>query len=288
MTVNIVVVGSIALDTVSTPKGKRDRVLGGSAVYFSTVVSYFTRVGLVGVCGRDFGNENIQFLKDHSVDLEGFEQVDGLTFNWNGSYSDDFGDATTHSTCLNVFQSFDPKLPASYASTPYLFLANIHPALQLKVIERVKAPKLVALDTMNFWIEGALPDLKKALPRVDVLFLNRQEAYMLSGTKKLVSAYKKLLEMGPKRVVIKLGELGAMTATQSETFFVPAFPCPNLSDPTGAGDSFAGGFMGYLAQTGETSEIGFRRAMLYGTVMGSFTVEQFGLDSYNTLVNKSI
>ncbi len=288
MAVKMIVVGSIALDSLQTPKGKRERALGGSAVYFSTVSSYFTQVGLVGVAGKDFDQQHIDFLKAHGVDLEGFEVAEGKTFHWAGSYSRDFGDATTHATELNVFQAFDPKLPDSYRNVEYLFLANIHPALQLKVIEKVEKPRLIGLDTMNFWITGAMDDLLKVLKKVDVLFLNRQEAMQLSDAHSLATAVPTLLGMGPKRLVVKLGELGAFTATRDSWFFVPAYPCPDITDPTGAGDSFGGGFMGYLAQTGNLSENGFRRAMLYGSAMGSITVEQFSLDSYKSLSKNHI
>jgi len=288
MSVKMIVVGSIAYDTLQTPKGKRERALGGSATYFSTVASYFTKVGLVGVAGTDFEAAHIEFLKGHGVDISGFERVEGKTFHWSGSYGEDFGDATTHSTCLNVFEKFDPKLPADYQNVEFLFLANIHPALQMRVIEKVKKPRLIALDTMNFWITSALDDLKKVLKHIDVLFLNQQEALMLSGEKKLSGAVPKLLSMGPKRLVIKLGELGAFTVTEAGRFFAPAFPCKEIADPTGAGDSFAGGFMGSLAEHGDLSENGFRRSMLYGSTMGSFTVENFSLDTYKTLTRKAI
>lgn len=288
MSVNMIVVGSVAYDSLQTPKGKRDRALGGSAVYFSTVSSYFTKVGLVGVAGKDFEPSHIQFLRDHGVDTTGFEQVDGQTFHWAGSYGEDFGDATTHATHLNVFESFAPKLPQAYAEAPYVFLANIHPSLQRKVIESVKKPKVLALDTMNFWITGALAELKETIKKVDILFLNRQEAAQLAGEKKLAAGVRKLLEMGPKRLVVKLGELGALTATKDSWFCAPAFPCEDLTDPTGAGDSFAGGFMGHLAQTGDLTEQGFRNAMLYGSTMGSITCENFSVDSYLKLTRKDI
>lgn len=288
MSVNMIVVGSVAYDSLQTPKGKRERALGGSAVYFSTVASYFTRVGLVGVAGRDFEPAHLQFLRDHGVDLQGFEQVEGKTFHWAGSYGEDFGDATTHATNLNVFENFAPKLPQEYTAAPFVFLANIHPVLQRKVIESVGKPRLLALDTMNFWITGALSELQETIKKVDILFLNRQEAALLAGEKKLAAGVRKLLEMGPKRLVVKLGELGALTATKDSWFFAPAFPCENLTDPTGAGDSFAGGFMGHLAQTGDLSEKGFRNAMVYGSSMGSITCENFSLDSYLTLTRKEI
>lgn len=289
MSVKMTVVGSIAYDTLETPKGKREKALGGSAVYFSTVASYFTKVGLIGVAGKDFAPEHKDFLIKHGIDLSGFELSEsGNTFNWVGSYGEDFGDATTHSTCLNVFESFNPKLPEAYENTEYLFLANIHPALQLQMIEKTKNPKLIALDTMNLWINTTNDLLKQAIKKVDILFINQQEALMLSGEKKFANAVEKLLEMGPNRIVIKLGELGAMTATKNSRFFVPAFPCPDITDPTGAGDSFAGGFMGSLARHGNLTESGFRISMLYGSAMGSITVENFSIESYYNLTNEKI
>ncbi|MDD3001249.1 MAG: PfkB family carbohydrate kinase [Candidatus Riflebacteria bacterium] len=289
MSVKMTVVGSIAYDTLETPKGKREKALGGSAVYFSTVASYFTKVGLIGVAGKDFAPEHKEFLTNHGVDLSGFEiNNGGNTFNWVGSYGEDFGDATTHSTCLNVFESFNPNLPEAYKNTEYLFLANIHPALQLQMIEKTINPKLIALDTMNLWINTTTDLLKQAIKKVNILFINQQEALMLSGEKKFANAVEKLLEMGPNRIVIKLGELGAMTATKDSRFFVPAFPCPDITDPTGAGDSFAGGFMGSLARHGNLTESGFRTSMLYGSAMGSITVENFSIESYYKLTNEKI
>lgn len=288
MSVKMIVVGSVAYDSLKTPVGVREKALGGSATYFSTVSSYFTKVGLVGVAGADFEKSDIGFLKKHGVDMEGFEQVAGKTFHWSGSYGDDFADATTHATHLNVFEAFDPKLPAAYRGVEYLFLANIHPALQLKVIGQVKKPRVIAMDTMNFWITSALKDLKKVIAKVDILFLNHQEALMLSGQRKLATAVPALLKMGPKRLVVKMGELGAMTATAKTRFFVPAFPLPKIVDPTGAGDSFAGGFMGSLARSGDLTENGFRRSMLYGSAMGAFTCEQFSLDTYKKLTKAQI
>lgn len=289
MSVKMTVVGSIAYDSLETPKGKREKALGGSAVYFSTVASYFTKVGLIGVAGKDFDPKHIEFLKSHGIDLEGFElSKEGNTFNWVGSYGEDFGDATTHSTCLNVFESFNPVLPAAYSNTEYLFLANIHPALQLQMIEKTKNPKLIALDTMNLWINTTNDLLKQAIKKVDVLFVNQQEAMMLANEKKFANAIDKLLDLGPKRIIVKLGELGAMTATKESRFFVPAYPCPDITDPTGAGDSFAGGFMGSLAKHGDLSEKGFRTSMLYGAAMGSITVENFSVESYANLDTNKI
>ncbi len=289
MKVNMTVVGSIAYDTLETPKGKREKALGGSAIYFSTVASFFTRVGLVGIAGKDFEKTDVDFLKSRNVDLSGFEFNDsGDTFNWVGSYAEDFGDATTHSTSLNVFEDFNPVLPREYADTEFLFLANIHPALQLQVLEKTKKPRIVALDTMNLWIDTTYDLLCEVIKKIDILFINQQEALMLARESKFANAVDKLLEFGPRRIVIKLGELGAMTATKESRFFVPPYPCPEITDPTGAGDSFAGGFMGSLARNGDFSERGFRDSMLYGSAMGSITVENFSLDSYKTLTKKKI
>ncbi len=288
MSVKMVVVGSVAYDAVATPADKRERALGGAAVYFSTVSSFFTQVGLVGVAGTDFAQADIDWLKSRKVDLDGFTQVNGKTFFWSGSYGQDFGDATTHATELNVFESFDPKLPPAYVDVPYLFLANIHPALQLKVIEQVKKPKLIALDTMNFWIGGFREALLAAIKKVDVLFVNKQEALQLAGETKLVPAYRKLLTLGPKRLVVKLGELGALTVTSQGSFMVPAFPLDHIVDPTGAGDSFGAGFMGCVAESDDVSEAGFRRAMTYGSATGSITCENFSIDSYRKIDRKTI
>lgn len=289
MSVKMIVVGSIAYDSLETPKGKREKVLGGSAAYFSTVASHFTKVGLVGVAGKDFDKTNVDFLRSHGVDLSGFEQSsEGDTFNWVGSYGEDFGDATTHCTCLNVFESFDPVLPEEYKNAELLFLANIHPSLQIKIINQMKNTRLIGLDTMNFWINTARETLLEAVSKVDVLFVNETEARMLSQEKKFANAVAKLLTLGPKRVVVKLGELGAMTATQNSRFFAPAYPSLDVTDPTGAGDSFAGGFMGSLARSGDFSEKGFRKSMLYGAAMGSLTVENFSIESYLNLAPNKI
>ena len=289
MSVKMVVVGSIAYDSLETPKGKRERVLGGSASYFSTVASYFTNVGLVGVAGKDFEQKHIDFLKKHGIDMTGFEQSkEGNTFNWVGSYGEEFGDATTHSTCLNVFESFNPVLPESYKNAELLFLANIHPSLQIQIINQVKNPKIIALDTMNLWINTTRDTLLEAIKKVDILFVNETEARMLAQEKKFAHAVAKLLTMGPKRIVVKLGELGAMTATKETRFFAPAYPSLDVTDPTGAGDSFAGGFMGSLAKHGDFSEKGFRKSMLYGSAMGSLTVENFSVETYENLDPKRI
>lgn len=287
-TLKIVVVGSVAYDTIKTPRGYIEKALGGSAVYFSVVASYFTKVGLVGIAGGDFEQKHINFLKKKKIDLSGFKIVkNGQTFHWSGSYNEDFGDPITHSTCLNVFENFDPELPIHYKKAPFLFLANIHPQLQNKIIEMMYKPKLIALDTMNYWINSEYKALLEVLNKVNILFVNMQEALMLTKERKLNSAINAMLSMGPERIVVKLGELGAITATKSSRFFAPAFPLKDIVDPTGAGDSFAGGFMGYLAKNNKLSEQAFRKAMVYGSVMGSFTCENFSVDTYKKLsINK--
>ena len=289
MSIKLVVFGLIGYDSIETPMGKRDRVLGGAASYFSTVASYFTKVGLVSVVGKDFDEKYIEFLKNHNVDLTGFEKSsEGYTFSWVGTYGEDFGDATTHKNALNVFEHFNPILPESYKDAELLFIANIHPSLQIQIINQAKNPKIIALDTMNLWINTTRDILLEAIKKVDILFVNESEAKLLAQEKKFAHAVSKLLELGPKRIVVKLGELGAMMATKESRFFVPAFPILNITDPTGAGDSFAGGFMGSLAKSGDYSEKGFRKSMLYGSAMGSLTVENFSVETYEKLDPKRI
>ena len=263
---SIVVVGSVALDSIETPYGKVERALGGSATYFSIAASFFHPVRLVAIVGEDFSSEHIELLKSHGVDLEGLVKAKGKTFHWKGRYND-LNVAETLSTELNVYADFDPDLPESYRRSEYIFLANINPDLQLKVLEQVRSPKLVACDTMNLWINTALDELKEVLRRVDLLILNDSEAKMIAGEENLITASKKLLELGPDRVIVKKGEHGAISLT-SETFFaIPAYPVERVVDPTGAGDSFAGGVIGYLASTGRTDEESYRRAIAYGTVL---------------------
>ncbi|NLM16394.1 MAG: sugar kinase [Candidatus Riflebacteria bacterium] len=287
--VKLVAAGSVAYDDLATPKGVREKSLGGSAVYFSTVASFFAPVGMVGVAGNDFEESDRDFLRSRKINLDGLAlDKNGPTFRWKGEYGANFGDATTHSTCLNVFENFDPVLTEEYKNADFLFLANIHPALQIQIIKSVKNPKIIGLDTMNFWIDSEPDALREAISMTDILFVNRQEALQLSGEKTFAKSVETLLKMGAPRIVIKLGELGAMTATADSRFFVPAFPSKNLTDPTGAGDSFGGGFMGNLARTGDISEANIRRSMLYGSVMGSLTVEGFSIDVYKTLSPEKI
>lgn len=280
---SIIVVGSIALDTVKTPYGEKKEALGGSALYFSSAASFFTKVSLIGVIGRDFPQADIQFLARRGVDLSGLEVTDGQTFRWAGSYTGDMNEATTHATHLNVFQSFRPKLSPAHEKAEFVFLANIDPVLQRDVIAKVKKPKAVGCDTMNFWITGKRDELRETLKHVDIMFVNDAEARQLSGQSNLVKAARAIRAMGPRILVIKKGEHGAMLFSGFGVFAIPALPIENVFDPTGAGDSFAGGFMGYLAAQGRISDAVLRRAMVYGSVMASFNVERFSMDRLKTL-----
>ncbi|RKH63381.1 PfkB family carbohydrate kinase [Corallococcus aberystwythensis] len=277
---SLLVVGSIALDSLETPFGKKEDVLGGSATYFSTTASFFGPVQLVAVIGEDFPESHLQFLRGRGIDLEGLTREAGRTFRWKGKYGWELNEAQTLDTQLNVFESFSPNLPAAYRETPYVFLGNIHPELQSRVLDQVKAPKLVAADTMNFWIQGSRPALLKTLQRVNLLFINDAEARQLSGEHNVVKAARAILKMGPSRVVIKRGEHGALLFDQDHIFACPAFPLSEVFDPTGAGDTFAGGFMGTLATsaTGKVDQQLLRKAMVMGSVMASFTVEKFSLE----------
>ncbi|MFL5321215.1 MAG: PfkB family carbohydrate kinase [Myxococcaceae bacterium] len=275
---SLLVVGSVALDSVETPFGKRDDVLGGSATFFSTSASFFTQVRAVAVVGEDFPPEHLEFLKSRGVDTAGIIKEKGKTFRWKGKYSFQLNEAQTLDTQLNVFQSFSPKLPESYRDSEYVFLGNIHPELQAQVVDQVKNPKLIAMDTMNFWITGSLPALKKTLSRVNLLFVNDGEARQLSGEHNVIKAAKAIRAMGPQRVVIKRGEYGALLFDQDHVFWCPAYPLADVFDPTGAGDSFAGGFMGCVSESKSLAHDALRRAMVTGSVMGSFAVERFSLE----------
>ena len=287
----ILVVGSVALDTVETLEGKVEDSLGGSATYFSVAASFFhQQIHLVGVVGDDFPSEYVDFLSKRGIDLQGLERsTGGKTFRWGGSYVSDLNAAETEFTYLNVFSDFDPKLPYTYQDTPYVFLANINPELQLRVLEQVHRPKLVVCDTMNLWIDISRPALMETLKQVDILILNDGEAKQLTEKKNLIQAGKEILTYGPSRVVIKKGEHGAISLTKSEFFAVPAYPLTSVFDPTGAGDSFAGGFMGYLAaQNRSNDEQTIRQAIVYGTVVASFNVEDFSLNRQRTLTRQAI
>jgi sugar/nucleoside kinase (ribokinase family) len=274
---NLLVVGSVAYDSVETPHSSMDRILGGSATFFSVAASFFAKVRLVAVVGDDFRDEDVTVLRDAGVDLEGLQHAEGKTFSWGGRYHANMNVRDTLFTELGVFKSFRPELPDSYRSSEMVFLGNIHPELQLEVLDQVKSPRLVAADTMNFWIEGEEPTLRSVLKRIDVLTVNDDEVRQLSGEHNLVRAARIVRAMGPKWLIVKRGEHGALLFTESRVFAVPAYPLEEVRDPTGAGDSFAGGFMGYLARERSISESVVRRAMVMGSVMASFSVEAASL-----------
>lgn len=274
---SVLVVGSVALDSVETPFGKADEVLGGSANYFAASASHQTAVQLVGVVGSDYPMQKLEPLKSRGIDFAGLETAEGESFRWRGRYRHDLNSAETLETRLGVFSHFRPKIPAQFRSSEYVFLANIDPRLQLEVLAQVEKPKLVACDTMNFWIESRRADLLTLLGKVDLITLNDAEARQLTEKANLVHAAKWILERGPKTVLIKKGEHGAFMFTRTSIFYAPAYPLESVFDPTGAGDSFAGGFMGWLARTGDLSEANMRRAVIVGSAMGSFVVEGFSL-----------
>jgi sugar/nucleoside kinase (ribokinase family) len=285
---SILVVGSVAFDSVETPFGKEENVLGGSATYFSISASFFSDVNLVAVVGEDFPQEHIEFLESRNIDLRGLARVSGKTFHWKGKYGYDLNEAQTLETNLNVFADFKPRIPEAYASADYLFLANIDPELQMEVLNQVAKPKIIACDTMNFWISSKPDALKKVLERVDIFIINEGEARQLSGEANLVKAARYVLSLGAKTLIIKRGEYGVLMFNGSSIFAAPAYPLEEVFDPTGAGDTFAGGFMGYLANTGDTSEVGIRQAIIFGSVMASFNVEDFSLDRLKRLDYREI
>ncbi len=273
---SLLVVGSVAFDSIRTPYGEAREVLGGSAVYCAVAASYFTRVRMVAVVGEDFGEEPMRLLRDRGIDVSGLEVARGLSFRWSGEYSDDLNDRTTLATHLNVFETFDPKIRREDVGVPHLFLGNIDPDLQRRVLSQVK-PGFSACDTMNFWIEGKNDSLKRLLAGVDGLVINDAEARLLAGELNSVVAARRLLGLGLRFLVIKRGEYGAALFTGGHYFAVPAYPVERPVDPTGAGDSFAGGFMGHLARQGRTDGRALREAMIYGSVLASFCVEDFSL-----------
>ena len=284
----ILVVGSVAFDSVETPFGKMDSILGGSATYFSTSASFFTDVSLVAVVGEDFPQEHVDFLKSRNIDLGGLSRESGKTFHWKGKYGYDLNEAQTLETHLNVFENFKPVIPAEYRGADYLFLANIDPELQMEVLNQVDKPRVIACDTMNFWISSKPEALKKVIERVDILIINEGEARQFTGEANLVKAAKKILALGAKTLIIKRGEYGVLMFTASSIFAAPAYPLEEVFDPTGAGDTFAGGFMGYLANTGDTSDEGIRQAIIFGSVMASFNVEDFSLNRMKRLAYEEI
>ncbi len=271
----VLVVGSVALDSVETPFGRADDVLGGSGTFFSSAASHFTPVQLVGVVGDDYPIEKLEALRERGVDISGVERAAGTSFRWRGRYRHDLNSAETLETHLGVFSHFRPKIPEAFRRAPFVFLANIDPRLQLQVLEQVEKPRLEACDTMNFWIESRRPELVELLGHVDLITLNDGEARQLTGLTNLVQAARWILDKGPKHVLIKKGEHGAFMFTNDSVFFAPAYPLESVFDPTGAGDSFAGGFIGSLAATGDLSDRAMRRAVVVGSAMGSFAVEKF-------------
>jgi sugar/nucleoside kinase (ribokinase family) len=276
---SLLVVGSVAYDALESPYGKVERTLGGAATYFSVCAAFFTHVNLVAIVGDDFDPKDEALLRKRSIDVEGLERKTGKCFFWAGRYSENLNERVTLTTELNVFADFKPRLPEKYRSSKYVFLANIAPDLQRDVLHQVKGrPKLAAMDTMNYWIERTNADLLETLKHVDILMINDSETRQLSSEHNLLRAARHIFKMGPKALVIKRGEYGAMLVDKEGVFCVPAFPLEEPHDPTGAGDSFAGGFMGYLASAGSTNDAALRRAMVYGSVMGSFCVEKFGLE----------
>jgi len=280
---SILVVGSVALDSVKTPFGKVEDALGGSATYFSISASYFSPVKVVAVVGEDFPDRHVKLLQHHKIDVSGLKKVSGKTFRWKGQYLYDLNQAETLDTQLNVFADFSPEIPQSYRDSNYVFLGNIDPELQREVLKQVKRPKLVACDTMNFWIERKPQELKKTLKLVDILVINEGEARQLAGESNLVKAAKAICSMGPKALVVKRGEYGALFFNCARVFSAPAYPLDTVFDPTGAGDSFGGGFMGYLAKCGTLRDDDFRRAIIFGSVMASFNVEDFSLNRLSKL-----
>jgi len=287
--VSLLVVGSVAFDALESPYGKVDRALGGAATYFAVAASFFSHVSLVGIVGDDFTEVDAQIFHRRTIDIDGLERAAGKTFFWAGRYSENLNERVTLATELNVFAEFKPRLPEKYRNSQYVFLANIAPDLQGDVLHQVKKrPKVAALDTMNYWIERTNAELRETLKHVDILMINDAETRELSNEHNLLRAAKHIFKMGPSTLVVKRGEYGAMMVDKSGVFCVPAFPLEEPHDPTGAGDSFAGGFMGYLAGAGQKNDAGLRRAMVYGSVLGSFAVEKFGLDRLRTLKRSEI
>jgi sugar/nucleoside kinase (ribokinase family) len=285
---SLLVVGSVALDSIFTPFGETADALGGSAVYFSVAGALLHPVQVVGVVGSDYPVAELDRLASRGIDWSGVERVSGESFRWKGKYSYDLQSRETLETRLGVFAAFEPKLPEAMRSAEFVFLGNIDPELQLGVLEQVRRPRLVACDTMNYWIQSKKPALLELLKRVDLLMVNDGEARELSGDWNIHRAARWILAHGPKRVVIKQGEHGALLMDGARTFFAPAFPLEEVFDPTGAGDAFAGGFMGYLAAAGSTGEDDLRRAMIYGATMGSYAVEQFGIRGFDSVTRADV
>ena len=286
---SLLVVGSVAFDAIETPHGKVDRTLGGAASYFALAASHFTAVRVVAIVGEDFTDNDRAVFRGRRIDLAGLEQVPGKSFFWAGRYSQNMNERTTLATDLNVFADFQPSLPDTYRDSSHIFLGNIDPKLQLSVLKQVRRkPAVVGLDTMNYWISGTPAELRETLRHTQILMINDDETRQLTGEHNLMRAAKHIFKMGPRTLVIKRGEHGALMVHDKFLFSVPAFPLEEVHDPTGAGDAFGGGFMGYLAGAGKINEQTLRRAMVYGSVMGSFTVERFGVERLARVTRKEI
>lgn len=285
---SILVVGSVALDSVRTPFGEVEEVLGGSATFFSVAASIFNRVRVMAVVGDDFPGEYLEFLRSRGIDLKGLQVVPGRTFRWRGYYEYDLNEAHTLETQLNVFEDFHPEIPEEYRDSEFVFLANIDPRLQSMVLNQVRAPRLVLCDTMNYWIENEREALLQTISQVDYLLLNDSEARQLAREPNLIAAGRKLLEMGPSRVIIKKGEHGVIMLGEGSFFSLPAYPLESVFDPTGAGDSFGGGFLGSLSREEELSDEVIRKAVVYGSVTASFAVEDFSCRRLSALSPEDI
>jgi len=285
---SLLVVGSMAYDDVITPATEVHDALGGSATFFAAAASFFTPVNLVAAVGEDFNPNEIDFLRDRGVDLDGLQIETGKTFRWKGRYLANMNDRETLFTHLNVFENFNPRIPAKYRRSDYVFLANISPELQLNVVAQVDKPRFIAMDTMNFWISGTPGPLREILKRVDALVVNDSEIRELSGEENLIRASRLVQSMGPRTLIVKKGEHGALLVHDDSYFFCPAFPVEKLQDPTGAGDTFAGGFMGYLALCGQVTEENLRCAVVFGTAVASFLVEDFSCNRLRSLSRKEI
>jgi sugar/nucleoside kinase (ribokinase family) len=279
---SVLVVGTVAFDSVETPFGSAERILGGSASYFALGASFFTPVRIVGVIGEDFPQEYLDLFKQRGIDLDGLKRAKGDTFHWRGRYHEDINVRDTLELHLNVLAGFVPQLPDGYRDAEYVFLGNIDPIMQMEVLNQIRRVKLVVCDTMDHWICESTEELKKVLKRIEMLMINDSEAKLLSGDNNIVRAARAILKMGPKVVLIKRGEYGVLQFSDSSIFATPAYPLEEVFDPTGAGDSFAGGFLGQLARSGDHSQGGIRRAIVYGSVVASFTVEDFGVKKLTT------
>ena len=285
---SILVVGTVALDTIKTPFGKCREILGGSATYFSVSARFFTPVNLVAVIGTDFPRKHTDFLKKIGIGTEGLMREKGKTFRWEGEYSWDFSNPRTIATHLNVLSGFNPRIPKEYKKSPYVFLANVDPDIQRKVLQKLGRPKLVACDTMNYWIDNKKKSLMKLLKDVDIFFLNEAEAKQLTGEASLVKAAKVIRTFGPKRIIIKKGEHGSLLFSEGSIFSTPAYLMESIFDPTGAGDTFAGGVMGYLASCKAVNQTSLRKAIVYGSVMATFAVEDFSLRRLGAIGKRDI